>query len=107
MSEPYIYVPDLLEAAKAPEDKIRKQVLQDDDRTRVILFTFPAGQELAAHTAPFPATLTFLKGQAIVRLGDDEQHASRGAFAYMPANLLHGIKAQSDVVMLLTIAKNH
>jgi len=103
---PYIYVPDLREAISAPESRIDKQVLQDDDRTRVILFAFAAGQELAAHTAPFPATLTFLKGQAVVRLGDDEVLAGEGAFAYMPANLLHGIKAETDVVMLLTIAKN-
>ena len=106
MSDAYIYVPDLREAAKSVENKIHKQVLQDDDRTRVILFAFAAGQELAAHTAPFPATLTFLKGEAVVRLGDDELHAGEGAFAYMPANLLHGIKAETDAVMLLTIAKN-
>ena len=103
---PYIYVPDLREAISAQESRIDKQVLQDDDRTRVILFAFAAGQELAAHTAPFPATLTFLKGEAVVRLGDDELHPREGAFAYMPANLLHGIKAETDVVMLLTIAKN-
>jgi len=106
MSDAYIYIPDLREAAKSVENKIQKQVLQDDDRTRVILFAFAAGQELAAHTAPFPATLTFLKGEAVVRLGDDELHAGEGALAYMPANLLHGIKAETDVVMLLTIAKN-
>ena len=59
MNEAYVYVRDLRQQAKVPENGILTQTLQNDDRTKVILFGFAAGQELSAHTAPFPAMLTF------------------------------------------------
>jgi len=106
MNDVYVYVQDLRQQAKVPEDGILSQTLQNDDRTRVILFGFAAGQELSAHTAPFPAMLTFLKGDALLKLGSEEQRATEGTFVYMRPNLEHGIKAQTDVVMLLTMIKN-
>jgi quercetin dioxygenase-like cupin family protein len=71
----------------------------------VILFGFAPGQELSAHTAPFPATLTFLKGEATLRLGTETQEAVEGTFVYMAPYLEHGIKARTEVVMLLTMVK--
>jgi len=106
MNDVYVYVQDLRQQAKVPEDGILSQTLQNDDRTRVILFGFAAGQELSAHTAPFPAMLTFLKGDALLKLGSEEQRATEGTFVYMRPNLEHGIKAQTEVVMLLTMIKN-
>jgi len=47
----FIYVPDLVEQAKVPETGILSQTLQNDERTKVILFGFAPGQELSAHTA--------------------------------------------------------
>jgi quercetin dioxygenase-like cupin family protein len=57
-------------------------------------------------TAPFPVTMIFLKGEAHLKLGGEEQQAAEGTFVYMPPNLEHGIKAQSEVVMLLTMMKD-
>ena len=106
MASPSIYFRDLREQAKVPENGILSQTLQNDDRTKVILFGFAAGQELSAHTAPFPAMLTFLKGEASLKLGGEEQEAGEGTFVHMPPLLEHGIKARTDVVMLLTMIKN-
>lgn len=103
---PYLFVQDAAAQASVPEKGILSQTLQNDDRTKVILFHFAAGQELSAHTAPFPATLMFLKGDARLKLGPDEHTATPGTFVYMPPKLEHGIRAQSEVVMLLTIVKN-
>ncbi len=50
--------------------------------------------------------LTFLKGDALLKLGSEEQQATEGTFVYMRPNLEHGIKAQNEVVMLLTMIKN-
>jgi quercetin dioxygenase-like cupin family protein len=106
MNDGYLYVRDLRQQAKVPENGILSQTLQNDDRTKVILFGFAPGQELSAHTAPFPAILTFLKGDALLRLGADEQQATEGTFVHMRAYLEHGVKAQNEVVMLLTMIKN-
>lgn len=106
MADNYIYSKDLREQAKVPSNGILSQTLQNDDRTKVVLFGFAPGQELSAHTAPFPAILTFLKGDATLRLGADEMEATEGTFAYMTPLLEHGIKAKTDVVLLLTMIKN-
>src|SRR6185436_13184795 len=105
-TESYVYARDLREQAKTPENGILSQTLHGDDRSKIILFGFAPGQELSAHTAPFPATLLFLRGEALLRLGSEEQQAGEGTFVHMPANLEHGIRAQSEVVMLLTMVKN-
>ncbi len=106
MNDAYVYVRDLTQQAKVPENGILTQTLQNDARTKVILFGFAPGQELSAHTAPYPATLTFLKGEAQLKLGPDEQRAGPGTFVYMTPNLEHGVKAETEVVMLLTMIKN-
>jgi quercetin dioxygenase-like cupin family protein len=106
MTEAYVYVRDVREEAQVPAKGILSQTLQNDDRTKVILFGFASGQELSAHTAPFPAMLTFLKGDALLTLGGEERQATEGTFVYMAPNLEHGIKAHGDVVMLLTMIKD-
>jgi quercetin dioxygenase-like cupin family protein len=105
MANEYIYVKDLREQARVPENGILSQTLHSDERSKAILFGFAAGQELSAHTAPFPATLAFLQGEATLRLGADEREAGVGTFVYMTPYLEHGIKARTDVVMLLTMVK--
>ncbi len=105
MADKYTYLRDVCGHTQVPEHGILSQTLQNDDRSKVVLFGFAAGQELSAHTAPFPATLTFLKGEASLRLGEDEQEAAAGTFVYMTPYLEHGIKAKSDLVMLLTMIK--
>ena len=101
----YVYVRDLRERAKVPENGILSQTLHSDERSKVILFGFAAGQELSAHTAPYPASITFLKGDALLKLGTEEQEATAGTFVFMPPYLEHGIKARNEVVMLLTMIK--
>ncbi len=100
-----IFVDDLRMQARPPENGILSQTLQNGDGTKVVLFGFAAGQELSAHTAPFPAMLVFLKGEASLDLGGEARQANEGTFAYMPANLPHTIKARTEVVMLLTMVK--
>jgi quercetin dioxygenase-like cupin family protein len=105
MTDPYVYLRDLRQQAKVPENGILSQTLHSDERSKVILFGFAAGQELSAHTASYPATLMFLKGDALLKLGAAEQEATEGTFVYMPPYLEHGIKARNEVVMLLTMVK--
>ena len=71
MPDKYTYLQDLRAHTRVPENGILSQTLQNDDRSKIVLFGFTAGQELSAHTAPFPATLTVLKGEAALRLGED------------------------------------
>ncbi|MDX2154128.1 MAG: cupin domain-containing protein [Bryobacteraceae bacterium] len=98
-------VRNLFEHGQVPESSILSSTLQNDDFSKFVLFRFAPGQELSAHTAPFPATLYFVSGEADVKLGDAIHQLAAGAWAYMPAQLPHGIKARTEVVMLLTMLK--
>ena len=63
-------------------------------------FGFAAGQGLSAHSAPAPAMLSFLEGEAEIQLGGDRVQAQAGSFVYMPPMLPHGISAKSPVKIL-------
>lgn len=106
MSESYIFIQNMGDHAPLPENGILSRTIQNDARTKVIQFLFAPGQELSAHTAPMPATIYIVSGEASLRLGQDTMDASAGSFAYMQPLLEHGIQAKTEVVMLLTMIKN-
>ena len=76
-----------------------------DEKVNVTLFGFAAGEELSAHSAPTPAVLYFLEGEAELQLGTDKVQAGAGSFAYMPPMLSHGISAKTGLRMLLVQMK--
>jgi len=105
MAEQYIFFDDVTAQSQVPENGILSRALHNDDRSKLVLFSFAAGQELSAHTAPYPAILTFLKGNAALRLAGNLLEAGPGTVVYMPAGLEHGIQAKSELIMLLTMIK--
>ena len=76
-----------------------------DDYVNITLFGFAAGEEVSSHSAPTPAILYFLEGEANVLLGQDTVAAQPGSFVYMPPMLPHGILAKTPVRMLLVQVK--
>lgn len=102
---PYTFVENLLDEVNVPENGILSRTLHNDDRTKVILFGFAPGQELSAHTAPMPAVLQFLEGDALVTLGEDRREARAGTLVHMAPYLPHGIHARVKTVMLLILIK--
>jgi quercetin dioxygenase-like cupin family protein len=101
----YKFIPDLAAEFAMPQDGIMSRVLHKDEKLNVTLFGFSAGQELSTHSAPTPALLYFLKGEADLRLGSDIVQAKSGSFVYMPPMLPHGISAKAPVMMLLVQVK--
>jgi quercetin dioxygenase-like cupin family protein len=105
MTANYTLVSDLAKEVVIPENGILSRTLQNDDRSKVLVFGFAAGQELSAHTAPMPAILYFVQGEATLKLGADTTEAQAGTLVHMPPLLEHGILAKSPVVMLLIMMK--
>jgi quercetin dioxygenase-like cupin family protein len=97
----YTFLANLQQEFALPEKGILSRVLHKD----VTLFGFAAGEELSAHSAPTPAVLYFLEGEADVQLGNDTVHAQLGSFVYMPPMLPHGIAARTALRMLLVQMK--
>lgn len=97
----YRFLANLRQELAPPEDGILSRILRKDEKVNITLFGFSTGQELSAHSAPTPAILYFLDGEAEVQLGKDKVSARPGSFVYMPPMLTHGISAKSPVRMLL------
>jgi quercetin dioxygenase-like cupin family protein len=102
----YTFFANLQQEFTLPEKGILSRVLHKDEKVNVTLFGFAAGEELSAHSAPTPALLYFLEGEAELQLGADRIKAEAGSFAYMPPMLSHGISAKTGLPMLLVQLKD-
>jgi quercetin dioxygenase-like cupin family protein len=105
MTANYLHVRDLMQEVQPPDKGILSRTLFNDERLKVVLFAFAAGEELSEHTASMPAVLHFLRGEATVTLGDDRHEAAAGTWVQMPKGLRHAIQAKTPVVMLLSLVK--
>ena len=105
MSTPYACYLDLAAEVQPPANGTLSRTIFQDERLKVVLFGFSAGQELSEHTASTPAIMHFLKGEAAVTLGDNTVSANDGTWVHMPPNLKHSIRANTPVIMLLLLLK--
>lgn len=100
----YTLIPQLTELSDAiPASSIVSRTFYKEERLKVILFGFDAGQALSEHTSSQIALIQILQGQAIVTLGDDRHELSAGAWIHLPPRLKHSITALTPVWMLLTM----
>ena len=84
-----------------PTESIVSRTILQNELVKVIMFAFAPGQELSEHTASVPAMIHILQGNCSLTLGNESQIAGPGAWAYLPANTKHALKAQSATHMLL------
>jgi quercetin dioxygenase-like cupin family protein len=102
---PYTLLNDLAQQIEPPADGTLSRTIYQDDRLKVVLFGFSAGQELTEHTSSTPAVMHFLSGDAEIGLGPDTVTAGGGTWIHMPASLPHSIRANTPVIMLLLLLK--
>jgi quercetin dioxygenase-like cupin family protein len=102
---PYIHINDLAKEAQSPEKGILSRTLYNDDKMKVVIFGFAAGEELSEHTASMPAVLHFLEGEAKLTLGADILEATANTWVHMPTGQRHSIQAKTPVVLLLLLLK--
>lgn len=101
------YIQDLTKLlTELPSDSILSRTVYKDEKIKVILFSFAAGQELSQHTAAVAAILHFLEGEAEVQLGEQDYRPQPGSWVYLPPNTPHSILAKTPLTMLLTLLGN-
>ena len=105
MSSPYSHFTDLAAEVEPPANGTLSRTIYQDERLKVVLFGFSAGQELSEHTASTPAIMHFLRGDAEIMLGSDSIAAAAGTWVHMPPQLPHSIRAKCPLVMLLYLLK--
>ncbi|MCP3937203.1 MAG: cupin [Actinomycetia bacterium] len=94
---------DLAAEVEIPQDGTLSRVLYKDERLRLVVFAFDAGQELTEHTAAVPAVVQVVRGRLLLTVGADEVAANPGAWIRMPADAPHSVRALEPSVMLLTM----
>ena len=105
MSNNYTNIVDLAKEVEPPDDGILTRTLFNDDHVKAVIFGFGEGEELSEHTASMPAILHFIKGEAILTLGDEKVEAQPGSWIHMAPDLKHSVLTRTPVVMLLLLLK--
>lgn len=70
---------------------------------RLTALALRAGEELAEHRSPGEALLQVLRGTVSLRHGDVVEEGLEGDVLVVPAER-HSVRAESDCVLLLTVA---
>lgn len=105
MNQPEYLIKQLADELAIPESGKQSIVLNDNPKTKVILFSFAAGAGLTEHIAPFDATIQIISGRVTLTVGDEFVGGKPGTWIQMVAKTPHSIKAETPVVMLLTLMK--
>lgn len=73
--------------------------------TKLVLFAMDQGQEISAHSAPFPAQVLLLAGSIEVMVDGRLQVLSPGMQSGLPKGVPHGVKALAPSHWLLTMLR--
>jgi len=73
--------------------------------TKLVLFAMDQGQEISAHSAPFPAFVLLLAGSIEVMVDGEYQVLTPGAQCALPKGLPHGVKALAPSHWMLTMLR--
>ena len=105
MAEPTFHIRQLADEIQPPESGKQSIALLDDANTKVVLFAFAAGSGLTEHVAPLPAIIQIIKGESTMTVGNESVAGKVGTWIHMQPKTPHSIKAETPVVMLLTLLK--
>ena len=96
-------IADLSAMMQVAENGIVSKSIVENERHKIVHFTFAPGQELSEHTASVPASIHILDGQGTVVLDGEAHEARPGRLFYMPALMRHAVQATGDLAVLLTM----
>lgn len=92
----------LAEAGNSPNQRAARTLITGTVQ-RVTVIALLAGAALGEHASPPAASLQVLQGEARLRAGEQEWQLQAGTLIAIPAQR-HSVEADTDVVLLLTVA---
>jgi quercetin dioxygenase-like cupin family protein len=72
---------------------------------KLVLFAMDAGQEISAHSAPFPATVLCISGKLEVMVDGAWTTLAKGERQDLPKGRPHGVKVTEAAHWLLTMLR--
>lgn len=97
------FLADLGTLIEITQDATVSRTVMTAEGTRLVLFSFDAGQELSEHTAAMPVLLQVLDGNLTVAAGGRSVDLRPGGVVHLPARLPHAVIALEPSRLLLTM----
>ncbi len=82
-----------------------RPLLDVPGNTKLVLFAMDEGQEISAHSTPFPASVHLLKGSVRVMVDGVWTDLAPGDEKALPKGVPHGVQATSPAHWLLTMRR--
>lgn len=99
-------ITDLNEVLPVSKGAIASRPLIDlPEDLKLVLFSMDAGQELSAHSAPFPATVLCIQGRLEVMVEGAWSTLGPGERQDLPKGRPHGVKALEPSHWMLTMLR--
>lgn len=98
------YISDYQKEKEYQAGRFNPKVIFENERQKVILGYFKAGQFIPAHTPGVDLVLYIIEGQGEVLAGKDRFPVEAGKLIVVPAGLRRGILAQTDMTILHVVS---
>lgn len=99
------FVTQLREQIEYPHAGVLSKVLLKDQACQYTLFCLAANTEIAEHTSTRNATVNVIEGRGLLTLLGQDIALNPGVFVFIPANAPHALKAEENLVFLLTLSE--
>ena len=101
-----VVIPDLEAEVSIPQNGTLSRVLHQDDRTRLVLFAFDAGQEMTEHRSSSGAIVQVVSGRLNFHVSGEDHAIEPSSWLYMEPGEDHSLQAIEPTLMLLTLLRN-
>ena len=98
-------IPDLNSEVEVPLNGTLSRVLHHDDRLRLVVFAFDAGQELTEHRSGSAAVVQVVSGRLRFLASGEDHEMGPETWLYMSPGEEHALEALEPTVMLLTLLR--
>ena len=96
-----MHIPNLISLAEFSDAGPNKKVLYDTPELKSILVSLKSGQDIPAHTTSSEVVMHVVSGEGSFYKGSDVPDVKEGALVVCGPNEPHGIKAKTDMVVLV------
>jgi quercetin dioxygenase-like cupin family protein len=101
-----LVVNDLAKALPVTASSTTSRTLVDNDRVRVVAFTFDTGEQLTEHTAAMPVVVQLSAGTMRFEVDGEAHHLTAGDCVYLAANEPHSLEALEPALMSLVMIRS-
>lgn len=101
-----VVIEDLSAEVDIPKNGTLSRVLHQDDRIRLVLFAFDAGQELSEHRSSSGAIVQVVSGKLQFQASGQNYEMGPSTWLHMAPGEDHALQAVEPTLMLLTLLRD-